>query len=511
LKSQLYTNITHEFRTPLTVIKGMTDTIRGKLNPKENKQFDDDLAMIERNSDKLLYLIKQMLDMSKIEAGSMKLEFIQDNIISYLQYVLESFQSMANVKNIQLVFYHETDKIVMDYDQDKIFIIASNLLTNAIKFTPEGGKIIFHVKRENLREVDKLIIKVQDSGIGIDEQHLANIFDRFYQIDNSQTRKGEGTGIGLALVKEMVHLLKGEITVKSTPGEKTEFCVTLPITNKASLVKAKQEKTLPIDKSQIKPGISTKSVGNKNLPLALIIEDNPDVAKYLISSLRNKYQVRWSPDGQQGIDAAIEFIPDIIISDVMMPEKDGFEVCEALKTDERTSHIPIILLTAKATVNDRIEGLSHGADAYLTKPFNKKELFIRLEQLIKIRKQLQEKYSKVELLIIEKSEPEGEERFLKKVIGLIEQQLDNNEFDTAMLASALNMSESQLYRKLKAVSGKSISVYIRSIRLLSAKKMLETTDKNVSEVAFLCGFNDPSWFSRIFKKEFGVSPGTFRK
>ncbi len=510
LKSQLYTNITHEFRTPLTVIQVVNSDISNSLSKEEQVRFADKFTMIERNSNKLLHLVKQMLDMSKLEEGKMKLDLIQDDIVSFLQYVLESFQSMADAKKIKLEFYRETDKVVMDYDQDKIFMVATNLLSNAIKFTPKGGKVIFHVKHEKSANGDRLMMKVQDSGIGIQNNNLPRIFDRFYQIDNSLTRKGEGTGIGLALTKEMVELMNGVINVKSTLGEQTEFTVALPVTGKAPMHKAKKPGSRLFKKHPLELDKET-TIGSNDLPLALVVEDNPDVAKYIVSCLAGKYRVKLAPDGKQGVDVAVKTIPDIIISDVMMPEKDGFEVCEALKTDERTSHIPIVLLTAKATVNDRIEGLSHGADAYLTKPFNKKELFVRLEQLIKIRKQLQEKYRKVELSITEKSEPEGEERFLKKVIGLIEQQLDNSEFDPAMLASALNMSESQLYRKLKAVSGKSIAVYIRSIRLLSAKKMLETSDKNISEVAFLCGFNNPSWFSRIFKKEFGVSPGTIRK
>jgi len=511
IKSRLYTNITHEFRTPLTVIKGMTGEMRYSLTYDEQKHCDDKLEMIERNSDKLLHLVKQMLDMSKIEEGKMKLDLIQDDIVSYLQYVLESFQSMADSRNIKLVFYHETDKVVMDYDQDKIFMIASNLLSNAIKFTPGGGKVIFHVKREQDKENDNLVIKVQDSGIGIEEEHLQQIFDRFYQIDNSSTRQGEGTGIGLALTKELVEMMKGEIIVKSIPGESTEFRVTIPVTNNAKLQKNK-----PVETKQTEPENGTVELvieeeKENGLPLALIVEDNPDVAKYIISCLKGKYRVKWSPDGGQGIDAAIAFIPDIIISDVMMPVKDGFEVCETLKQDERTSHIPIVMLTAKATDNDRIEGLSHGADAYLTKPFNKQELFVRLEQLIKIRKQLQEKYSRVEISITEKAEPSVEEKFLIKVIGIIEKNIDNSKLDSEMLAEGLSLSESQLYRKVKAVSGKSVSRFIREIRLSAAKKLIETTTLNISQIAYQCGFNDPAWFSRIFKKEFGESPGKFRK
>lgn len=510
LKSRLYANITHEFRTPLTVIKGMVDEMIENMNPEEQKRFDDKLEMIGRNSDKLLHLVQQMLDMSKIEDGKMKLNLLRDNIVSYLQYVLESFQSMADAKNIRLVFYHESGPLVMDYDPDKIFVIASNLLSNAIKFTPSGGKVIFHVKKEKQNDKEQLVIKVHDSGIGIKQEHLLHIFDRFYQVDNSPMHKGEGTGIGLALTKDLVELMKGEISVKSTSGKRTEFCVRLPVTKKAPLQNSEPIANRIIDEQNGTVNIENET-GREDFPLALIVEDNPDVAKYIISCLAGKYRVKWAADGEQGIEAAVSNIPDIIISDVMMPGKDGFEVCMILKQDERTSHIPIILLTAKATETDRIEGLLHGADAYLTKPFNKKELFVRLEQLIKIRRALQEKYSKVEISLSKKTRLTGEERFLKKAVEFIGNNLDNSGFDPAMLASALNLSESQLYRKLKAISGKSTSVFIRGIRLSAAKNLLQTSDFNISEIAYQCGFNDPAWFSRAFKEEFGVSPSAFRK
>jgi signal transduction histidine kinase/DNA-binding response OmpR family regulator/ligand-binding sensor domain-containing protein len=512
LKSRLYANITHEFRTPLTVIKGISGEIEEGLDKKEKEWFNSRLKMINRNSDKLLHLVQQMLDMSKIEEGKMKLHLIRNNIVSYLQYVLESFQSMADAKNIKLVFYRESDEVVMDYDQDKIFVIASNLLSNAIKFTPNGGKVIFHVKKEKVTEKGHLVIKVQDSGIGIEEKHLPHIFDRFYQADNTLTRKGEGTGIGLALTKELVELMGGTITVESMPNVKTEFCVSLPITQKAPRQKSKPVKMPQINEPEQKAETyPATDIENNEQPLALVVEDNTDVAQYIISCLAGKYRVKWSPDGEKGIETAIRTIPDIIISDVMMPGKDGFEVCDILKQDERTSHIPIVLLTAKATDTDRIEGLSHGADAYLTKPFNKKELFVRLEQLIRIRRQLQEKFSKVEIGLMEKTALTGEERFLKKALKVIEKKLDSPELDAALLASELYLSESQLYRKLKALSGKSTSVFIRSIRLSAAKKLLETGDLNISEVAYQCGFNDPAWFSRTFKKEFGISPSEVKK
>ncbi len=511
LKSRLYANITHEFRTPLTVIKGMTEDLIDKLQAQNQKKLAEKLEMIDQNSDKLLHLIQQILDLAKMESGRMKVDLIQGNIVSYLQYIIESFQSMADTKNIKLVFYYESENIVMDYDQDKIFKIVSNLLSNAIKFTPDGGKVIFHVKRTLVQKKENLMIKIQDSGIGIEEKHLPHIFNRFYQVDNSMTRKGEGTGIGLALTKELIEIQNGTITVKSTPQKMTEFCIHLPITNKA-----KREKTNRIQPSTEKQEILTTNLitdkkYNKNLPDALIIEDNIDVAKYLFSSLEKEYNVQWSPNGEKGIAAAIQNIPDIIISDVMMPIKNGFEVCETLKQDERTSHIPIVLLTAKATDKDRLEGLSYGADAYLTKPFNKKELFVRLQQLIKIRTLLRKKYSNIEIDITQKAKPQGEEVFLKKLVLFIEENIENSELDAEIISKNIGLSESQLYRKLKAINGKSVSIFVREIRLSAAKNLLSSSELNISEIAYQCGFNDPAWFSRAFKSKYNVSPSKLRK
>jgi signal transduction histidine kinase/DNA-binding response OmpR family regulator/ligand-binding sensor domain-containing protein len=505
LKSRLYANITHEFRTPLTLIKGMTDEMRESLHQNTKTNLDEKLDTIDRSSDNLLHLVKQILDMSKIESGKMKLHLICADIISYLRYITESFQSMAAANKIKLLFYQEIQHLMMDYDPDKINIIASNLLSNAIKFTPENGKIIFRVRKD----AERLILIIQDSGIGINEQHLKYIFDRFYQVDNSSTRRSEGTGIGLALTKELVGLMNGTIEVNSIEGEMTEFCIRIPISQNAPMQDTHSPKIM-IAEGKMRL-IDEEPDDSIDLPLALIIEDNIDVANYIISCLSGKYRTKWSPDGKQGIDDAVKLIPDIIISDVMMPYKDGFEVCETLKTDERSSHIPIILLTAKATEQDRIEGLKHGVDAYLTKPFNKNELFVRIKQLIKVRTLLRKKYSAVDIDITQKSKLQGEEIFLHKVVSIIEKNIDKSELDANFLSHKLNMSESQLYRKLKAVNGKSVSIFIREIRLSVAKSLLTTSSLNISEIAYQCGFNDPAWFSRAFKDKYNISPSKFRR
>ncbi|MBK7869179.1 MAG: response regulator [Saprospiraceae bacterium] len=399
LKTRLYTNITHEFRTPLTVILGMA---RQVLDDPKN-YFRQGLDMILRSGQNLLNLVNQMLDLAKLESGKMPLHFIQGNIISYLKYVVESFHSFAESQQIQLHFLSDLDELYMDYDAVKLQQVVSNLLSNAVKFTPEGGHVYLEVRRTsdevrftkvktNVLPTSSLELRVRDTGVGIAEAELPHIFDRFYQADDSHTRTGEGTGIGLALTKELVKLMQGEIQVKSKPGQGSEFIVTLLIHQEAP------EMAPPILVDNItllnKVNIvsNAETVINTEKPTILLIEDNADVIRYLVTCLQDYYQILIGADGQQGIDVALHHIPDLIISDVMMPYKDGFEVCQTLKNDERTSHIPIIMLTAKADMVSKLEGLERGADDYLAKPFHKEELLVRIRKLLELRQKLQNYY-----------------------------------------------------------------------------------------------------------------------
>jgi signal transduction histidine kinase/DNA-binding response OmpR family regulator len=514
IKNTLYTNITHEFRTPLTVIQGMTDSLKLNIENKEFSEAERSLEMIHRNNNNLLQLVNEILDISKIESGTMYLHLTQSNSIIFLKYLSESFSSLATQSEINLTIYSEIDELVMDFDPNKLSVIVSNLLSNAIKFTPAGGKIIVHLNKEIINNQPFFSIKVKDTGQGISEEHIANIFNRFYQVDCTISRKQEGTGIGLAITKEFVTLMNGSITVNSIPQKGTTFSVKLPITNNALLEKETQVSSR-IDELPKPLYTETKLEQDSNaegLPLVLIIEDNLDVAHYLKICLKDHYQTIHAVDGSIGIDIANQKIPDIIISDVMMPNKSGYEVCDTLKTNELTSHIPIILLTAKTTIHDRIAGLSHGADAYLTKPFVKEELFTRLDQLISLRKKMLAKFgnSNVHELLHQKVET-PDEKFLQKVVTIIHNHIASETFNTAMLAHKLQLSESQVYRKLKAISNKSTAVFIRSIRLQKGKELIETTNKNISEIAYEIGFNDPSWFTRAFKEEFGLTPNAMRK
>ncbi|MEM8525593.1 MAG: hybrid sensor histidine kinase/response regulator transcription factor [Bacteroidota bacterium] len=501
LKNRFYTNITHEFRTPLTVILGMNQE---KDNPKSQE-------LIDRNGKKLLQLINQLLDLSKLDAGSLPINYEQIELVSFTQYIGESFQSLADKKFIRLMIYSEIEELWIDIDEEKYRQIISNLLSNAIKFTPESGKVILHLAQQD----QQVKIKIKDNGAGIAATELPHIFDRFYQVDHTASRQGQGTGIGLALVKELIELLEGEIKVHSTTGQGTTFEILLPIKQDATLKRTVFEPIINKNgiTEQIEETITGAAVSNENLPSLLLVEDNLDVIAYIQSLLKNYYQISIANDGEKGIELALAHIPDIIVSDVMMPRKNGFEVVEALKQNELTSHVPIILLTAKATQQDKLEGLKYGADAYLMKPFDKEELFIRLEQLIHIRRQLQEKYQAYTPITLAKrsaSSTNLEEQFLQKLYKVIEEHFENPDFGVEELAKESQLSRIQLYRKLKAISNQTPSQFIRQFRLHQAKELLLNPEFNISEVAYQVGFNDPAYFTRVFNKAFGQSPNAYR-
>ncbi len=509
LKTRLYTNITHEFRTPLTVIQGMADHMQGDEQAKK---------LIRRNSKNLLQLINQLLDMSKLESGKLNLELIQGDVIPYLHYLLEAFQSYAASRNIELSFSTELEQLVMDYDPEKIQHIMANLISNAIKFTQEDGFVQVRVaqvlEKDGKLDLPLIRIEVEDNGIGIQAKHIPHVFDRFYQVDDTNTRRGEGTGIGLALTKELVTLMNGSVHVASQMGQGTTFTVLLPITTEAAQSTAPHETAL-VDFTPLVPAVeqvegqenSEAATLAQERPILLVIEDNPDVVAYIKMCLEGPYEVHAAYDGQSGIDKALELIPDIIISDVMMPRKDGFEVTEFLKNNERTSHIPIIMLTAKADADSRLEGLKRGADAYLAKPFDKTELMIRMAKLVELRKRLQERYGQARTPV--PSDDVGlqiEDAFLQKVREAVYEQLDNAAFGVSELCETLHISQSHLYRKIKALTGKSIASHMRSIRLYRGYELLQSTDLTISEVAYDVGFTDPNYFSKTFHKEFGFPP-----
>jgi signal transduction histidine kinase/DNA-binding response OmpR family regulator/ligand-binding sensor domain-containing protein len=509
LKSRMYTNITHEFRTPLTVIQGMSEQARRYFQQSAISEFDQAIRSVQRNARQLLKLINQMLDLSRLEAGQLQLKLIQDDVISYLQYIVESFHSYAESKQVQLLFESNTDELILDFDPDKLMHIASNLLSNAIKFSPEGGQVCFLVA---VPDDHTLLLKVRDNGIGIPPEHQAHIFDRFYQVDDSSTRSGEGTGIGLSLTKELVELMKGSIHLESEPGQGSTFMVQLPISQKANANTAPYPSPIDSIPYEMESTTATNYEQPEDQPTILVVEDNADVRHYIQACLQSRYQIITATDGAAGIQMALDNTPDLIISDVMMPVKDGFELCRTLKRNERTSHIPIVLLTAKADEAAKIEGLEGGADAYLSKPFNQKELFVRLRKLIELRKRLQAYYQHASP--IHASSPSTfpqEDAFIRKIQALLEEHLDDESYNVQMLAREMNMSRSQVFRKLKALTGKSIVQYMREYRLHIARQLLQQGELTISEVAYEVGFKDPAYFSRAYSALFGAPPSTTRK
>lgn len=501
-KANFFTNMTHEFRTPLTIIQGMA---------REIKHDQQSKRLILQNSDRLLNLVNQLLDLAKVGAGSLPLHLVQSDIINYLSYLTESLHSLAFSKKVNLSFYSELDALYMDFDPEKLQRIIINLVHNAIKFTPEYGKILVIATERSTAATACLSIKVKDTGSGIPAEKLPHIFDRFYQADATHTQEEEidrssgGTGLGLALVKELVELMGGTIRVTSEVDKGTTFTIRLPIQRRAPLAPDLQH--TPIKHGEENDIIPVNSIPNfsKEEAIVLLVEDNLDVLTYLRRCLKGRYQLLESRNGREGLAKARETIPDLVISDVMMPEMDGFTLCEMLKNDERTNHIPVVLLTAKATQTDRIEGLRRGADAYLAKPFQKEELLVRLEQLLELRRQLQEKYQA-------NGEPDEvvEDPFLHRVRQTIIDHLDDTEFSVQQLSRELGMSRVQLHRKLKALAGQSASVLIRTIRLQRGRELLKDPALTIAEIAYRVGFKDPAHFSRLFSRHYDVPPSEWR-
>ena len=510
LKSKLYANIAHEFRTPLTMIKGNAEEI--------GEQFEGETAeravSIVQNSDKILFLVNQMLNLSKIEEGGIPMHYVQSDLVAFIRQITDSFQVYADLRKVGLHYDPDFPKLLMDIDAEKLEESFSNLLSNAIKYTPEGGDIYISLRLPTLENItgQQVEISVRDTGIGIPEDQLDKIFIRFYRVEDKRFPYQEGTGIGLTLVNEYLNMMNGSIRVSSIPEEGSEFVVTLPVTRNAEImdvVPVRGNYTRMEAIRAIHPGIV---INSSNYPRLLIIEDNKELVEYLIGLLKGEYQIITAENGIHGIEQAIAHIPDIILSDVMMPGKDGYQVCRELKNDIRTNHIPVVLLTARADTESRISGMEHGADAYLTKPFDKKELMACLHNLFIQREKLRLKYqAKLYEKIPKKDVGDTSVKFLNTVIKILEKNYNNENFRIEDLYLQLGVSRVQLHRKLTALTGQSTSNFIRSFRLHKARKLLLETERNVSEIAYKVGFSDPNYFTRAFIREHGITPTELRK
>jgi len=515
LKSQFFANISHEFRTPLTLILGQIDSVMSSnIAVKEKGK----LQVADRNANRLLTLINQLLDLSKLEAGSMDLKAEQHNIVSFLKSLFYSFESLAESQKITLKFEAEYQNIPVEFDPDKMEKVFYNLISNALKFTSVNDEIQVSVNVINTF----VEIRIKDTGVGIPADRLQHIFDRFYQIDASSTREHEGTGIGLALTKELVELHKGNISVKSNEGEGSEFIIKLPLGDfdleKENLIQipeddaARVNNYTEIELKETNPESNIRHQLSSDRKIIQIIEDNPDVRAYIKEQIENDYCVIESSNGEEGIAKAESEIPDLIITDVMMPQMNGYEFSKRIRNDEKTSHIPIIMLTAKAALDDKIEGLETGIDAYITKPFSSKELKVRIKNLIYQREMMKKRFSKSTVIKpSEVSAVSADQTFLEKTIKTIENHFENEHFGVENLADEMNMSTSQLSRKLNALIDQPAGQLIRSLRLQRAADLLKNNAGSIAEICYKTGFNDQAYFSRVFKKQFGCSPSEYKK
>ena len=507
-KLQFFTNISHELRTPLTLIAEPVNYIIHDDNL--NSQQRSMLHIIQRNVVVLTQLVSEILDFRKVQNGKMELRLSDFNLTENMKQWIMLFSASAQKKHITISM-EAPDTILLRADQDKIERICYNLLSNALKYTSEGGKISLQA----IKKDERVIISVTDSGCGISNNELPYIFDRFYQAKNA----GCGTGIGLAIVKAFTELHHGVVSATSVEGKGSTFSINIPVRQEGAVSKQPTEKV-----EQLVEPSAIKEIPNQarhidelvqphqtDKPEVLIIDDNIDIRTYLRSVLSEKYNVSEASDGKVGLELARKIVPDIVLSDIMMPVMDGLEFCQQLKTDKAISHIPVILLTARSLDEQRAEGYEHGADAYISKPFSLRLLLSRIDNLIESRKKLNQTWSKgVEDDEIGNLSNEIDKSFLKQLRKIIQENLSNSDLSVEQIGDEIGLSRVQLYRKVKALTGYSPVEMLRKARLMRARHLLQTTDKSVSEVAYAVGFSTPSYFSKCYKEEFDLQPAQER-
>lgn len=507
-KLQFFTNISHELRTPLTLIAEPVNYIIHDDNL--NSQQRSMLHIIQRNVVVLTQLVSEILDFRKVQNGKMELCLSDFNLTENMKQWIMLFSASAQKKHITISM-EAPDTILLRADQDKIERICYNLLSNALKYTSEGGKISLQA----IKKDERVIISVTDSGCGISNNELPYIFDRFYQAKNA----GRGTGIGLAIVKAFTELHHGVVSATSVEGKGSTFSINIPVRQEGTVSKQPTEKVEQLIESSAIKEIPNQARHIDELvqphqtdkPEVLIIDDNIDIRTYLRSVLSEKYNVSEASDGKVGLELARKIVPDIVLSDIMMPVMDGLEFCQQLKTDKAISHIPVILLTARSLDEQRAEGYEHGADAYISKPFSLRLLLSRIDNLIESRKKLNQTWSKgVEDDEIGNLSNEIDKSFLKQLRKIIQENLSNSDLSVEQIGDEIGLSRVQLYRKVKALTGYSPVEMLRKARLMRARHLLQTTDKSVSEVAYAVGFSTPSYFSKCYKEEFDLQPAQER-
>lgn len=532
LKLNFFTNISHEFRTPLTLIIGPLEKLLSSEKQSNHLQIDKYHRLIHRNALRLLRLVNQIMDVQKIDKKRMQLELQHQDIVRFLDDITQSFSFLAETRHIDFSFHSDIKTLKINFDPEKMEKILFNLISNAFKFTDKGGKIeliLTEMIAPNLNiikhfkgDLDNFITKckknkcfkivVQDTGTGIPLEKIDHIFELFYQGEHSHLTGTQGTGIGLALVKTFVEMHNGLISVDSHVGQGTKFTIVIP--QDQSTIKSTNNELQKIEVNQElgADGYEKKSKSIKRKsPLILVVEDDADLALFICDHLQEKYNTVCARNGAEGASIAKETIPDLIISDVMMPEMDGFALCESLKSDEKTSHIPIILLTARASEAAQMKGIKIGADDYIKKPFKINMLIARIENIFENRKKIQHQFRKKISLLHNSKVNSTEDLFLKRLIRVLNENISDAKFDVEQMAQKIGMSRSQLYRKVSAIMDLTPNELIQSNRLEKAVQYLENDQLTCAEIAYRCGFSDPAYFSTTFKKKYRVPPTEFKK
>jgi len=511
MKSEFFSNISHEFRTPLSLI----------INPLEKLVYENDITnknkdkirLVLKSSNRLLKLTNELMDFSKIERDLLKPNFQLCEIVSMTDEIGSLFYNLADSMSIEFKINYSFERLEIPIDRGMIEKITFNLLSNAFKYTALNGMIMVNLSKVCEGETEYVKISIVNTGEGISQENLAKIFDRYYQVNNVQNKNVEGTGIGLALVKSFVDLHNGKIEVKSEPKLETCFDIYLPTAQpefkgliESNIITYKNS-TKQIKKLQDRENIVSRQSNHYRV---LVIEDEEDIRNYIIDEFSSEYKILSAKNGEEGLNIAIETIPDLIITDVMMPVLSGIELCKRLKNQVITSHIPIIILSAKTAINQQIEGLEMGADVYIIKPFNIDFLKVQVQRLISFKQAIYSKYLKETTLIPQDSVTNKlDDDFMRKVLSFIEENLTNSDLNVDQLANCVSLSKVQTYRKVKAISGLSIVEFIRTVRLKKASMLILEGNLNFSEIAFETGFSTPSYFSKCFHDHFGKTPSEF--
>jgi len=520
LKIRFFTNISHEFRTPLTLILSPVEKLLYQWKDRPEEKY---LNLIKQNAKRLLLMVNQLLDFRKMEVQGFGLNPAFDDIISFIKEAVASFNDLSEQKHIGLFFYSEIKELNTWFDKDKLEKILFNLLSNAFKFTPEKGRvsvIIFPGTKisspdmnGDAERISHLRIKVEDTGIGIPADKIDKLFTKYYQLDTSVSGE-QGSGIGLSLVKEFVKLLEGDIYVESESGKGTCFTIIIPVSNDENLYETGKPGNgeaagIPVIPLPAKQGYG-KSDTYKSKPTLLIAEDNDDLRFYIKDNFKNHYDVYEAANGGEALAIIRKIVPDLVISDIVMPGIDGIELCRIVKTDRSTCHIPFVLLTARSNVQDQFEGFETGADDFITKPFNFQILEAKINNLINLRKSLRQVlYNNLRIEPHDITITSLDEKFIQKALDLVEKNMSKPDYTVEELSRDLGISRTLLYKKILTLTGKPPLEFIRTLRLKRAAQLLQKSQLNVSEIAFRVGFNDPKYFRKHFKSEFGVLPSRY--